>query len=298
MAAAMWEKIARQVPQDRPVLIAGPTASGKSDLALAIAAAGGGVVLNADALQVFADWRILTARPDAEACAAAPHALYGHVPGTQSYSVGAWLRDLSPLISGARPIIVGGTGLYFAALTEGLADIPPTPPEIREEATGRLAKGGVASLLAELDPPSAARIDRQNPMRVQRAWEVLRDTGRGIAAWQDETGPPLLPLSRTHPLVLGPSRAWLNHRIEARFDAMMANGLMEEVAANAPGWSPDLPASKAIGAAALMDHLAGRLTREEVRDRVTTQTRQYAKRQRSWFRARMKPWRWIDPEGV
>ncbi len=241
---------------DRPVLIAGPTASGKSALALAIAARQGGVVVNADALQVFANWRILTARPSRDEVAVAPHALYGHIPGDRDYSVGHWLRDVAPYIgSGAtadapRPIVIGGTGLYFAALTEGLADIPPTPREVRARADARMATEGAAALLAELDPATAARIDRQNPARVQRAWEVQESTGRGLAAWQDATPPPLLPLERAQPLLVDAGRDWLRARIARRFDAMLAAGALEEARANLAGWSDSLPSAKAIGARA------------------------------------------------
>ena len=277
---------------DLPVLIAGPTASGKSALALAIAESQGGVIVNADALQVYADWRILTARPAAAEMARAPHRLYGHVPGSRPYSVGAWLRDLAPLLGGdARPIITGGTGLYFAALTEGLADIPPPRPEIRAEAAARLSEGGVAALLADLDRATLARIDRQNPVRVQRAWEVWRQTGRGLAAWQDDTPPPLLPLGAAQPLLVEIGRERLNRRIERRLDAMLRAGLLDEARANLPGWSESRPSARAIGAVELMAHLRGEMTLDEARARMVTATRQYAKRQRSWFRARMRHWR-------
>jgi len=179
------------IAPDQPVLIAGPTASGKSALALQIAQAQGGVIINADAIQVFDNWRVLTARPPEEDEAAAPHLLYGHVPYDADYSVGHWLREVAPLLKGGpRPIIVGGTGLYFTALTQGLAEIPATPPALREEANARVAKEGFETLLAELDAKTAARIDCQNPMRVQRAWEVLTATGKPLADWQDNTPPP------------------------------------------------------------------------------------------------------------
>lgn len=294
---AGWKPLLAEVPHDLPVLIAGPTASGKSELALAIAEAQGGTVVNADALQVFSDWRILTARPGPEDLARAPHALYGHVPGDRPYSVGHWLRDLAPILAGTRPIIVGGTGLYFTALTQGLAEIPDTPPAIRAEADARIAKGGAADLLAELDPETAARIDRNNPMRVQRAWEVLRATGRGLADWQDRTGPPLLPLGQTTALVLSPDRDTLGARIDRRFDAMLRAGVMDEAARNAPGFRPDLPSSKAIGAAALVAAHRGEIGLDDAADAVRRLTRQYAKRQRTWLRSKMGDWKWIDPEG-
>lgn len=291
MAQTEMAEILAQAGTEAPVLIAGPTASGKSALAIEIAAARGGEIVNADALQVFSDWRILTARPTAEDEAEAPHHLYGHVPGTAAYSVGHWLRDLAPLLNGVRPIIVGGTGLYFTSLTQGLARIPATPDAIRAEADARLAEWGAESLLAELDPATAARIDRRNPVRIQRAWEVLRATGRGLASWQDETGPPLLPLDRAAAFVLDAPRDWLAPRIARRFDAMLEAGVMDEARANAPGWRPDLPSAKAIGAAELVAHVRGELPLDAARDRIVTLTQQYAKRQRTWFRGRMSAWR-------
>lgn len=287
-------EIIGKLDRETPILIAGPTASGKSALALAIAEAQGGRVINADALQVYADWRILTARASEEEERKVRHALYGHVPGDVPYSVGDWLRDLAPLLAGPRPIIVGGTGLYFSALTEGLADIPPTPAETRRKADARMSEEGADALLAELDPRTAARIDRQNPVRIQRAWEVQATTGRGLAAWQDETGPSLLPLEQAQALVLRADRDWLGQRIAKRFDTMLASGVLDEARRNQPSWRPDLPSAKAIGAAELMAHLAGEIDLTTLRERVIILTRQYAKRQRSWFRARMRDWSWLD----
>lgn len=287
------EPILRGLDPGRPVLIAGPTASGKSALALRIAEEQGGAIVNADALQVFADWRILTARPGPDEEARAPHRLYGHVPGGRAYSVGDWLRDLAPLLRGPeRPIVVGGTGLYFTALTEGLAEIPPTPAGVRAEADRRLSADGAAALLAELDPETAARIDRQNPVRIQRAWEVLAATGRGLASWHGETGAPLLPLDAAEAIVLDAGRDWLAQRIARRFRQMLADGLIDEARANRARWHPGLPSAKAIGAAALMAHLDGALGAEALEETVVTLTRQYAKRQRSWFRGRMRHWVW------
>jgi len=281
----------------RPVLIAGPTASGKSALALAIAERAGGVIVNADALQVFDGWRILTARPPPEDEARAPHALYGHVPFEADYSVGHWLRDLKPLLQGSdRPIVVGGTGLYFTALTEGLAEIPATPPAIRAEADARIAAEGHEALLAELDADTAARIDRLNPVRVQRAWEVLRATGHGLAVWQDETPAPLLPLGHAQPLVIEADRAWLNARIEARFDRMIAAGALDEVRANLPRWTPAALSAKAIGAPELLAHLRGDLTLAAATEAAKTASRQYAKRQRTWFRSRLGDWPRVAPQ--
>ncbi len=277
------------IKPDRPVLIAGPTASGKSALALEIAETQGGVIVNADALQVFANWRVLTARPPAEDLARASHALYGHVPGDQSYSVGHWLRDLTPFLD-QRPIIVGGTGLYFSALTEGLAEIPLTPPDIRAEADALSRE----TMLAALDPATTARIDQQNRMRVQRAWEVQRTTGRSLADWQDDTPPPLLALASCTALLIDAPKDWLTPRIERRFDMMLAQGALDEARANLADWDVSRPSSRAIGAPELIAHLEGEITLDEARTAAIIATRQYAKRQRTWFRARMKAWRSIS----
>lgn len=290
--------IVAQISPEQPVLIAGPTASGKSALALEIAQASGGVILNADALQVFANWRVLTARPSNADEALAPHALYGFLAGDAEYSVGHWLRDIAPYLAGnARPIIVGGTGLYFSALTEGLAQIPATAPDIRALADQRMAAEGRAGMLAELDaedPASAAKIDRLNPVRVQRAWEVLRSTGRGIAAWQEETPTPLLALENCASFVMDADRDWLAQRIDRRFDMMIEGGALEEARANLSTWDSSWPSSKAIGAAELIAHLRGALPLCEARSLAQAATRQYAKRQRTWFRSRMKAWHKIS----
>ncbi len=252
--------------------------------------------MNADALQVFADWRVLTARPSPAEAAQAPHALYGHVPWTASYSVGDWLRAVAPLLTdGPRPIIVGGTGLYFRALTEGLADIPATPPEIRAEAQARLGQIGLPTLAAELDDATRAGLDTANPMRVLRAWEVARHTGRSIRDWQSETPPPLLPLTSCSAFVLDAERDWLADRIARRFDMMLADGALNEARAVLPRWDPTLNAAQAIGAPELIAHLRGELTIDGAREHAIVASRQYAKRQRTWFRARMRDWTWLDP---
>jgi tRNA dimethylallyltransferase len=281
------------VSREAPVLIAGPTASGKSALAMALAARDGRLIVNADALQVYANWRILTARPSPADEAALPHALYGHVARDQPYSVGHWLRDLAPLLT--RPaVIVGGTGLNFNALTRGLAEVPDVPAAIRAEADARRASDGPAALLAELDPETAGRIDRQNPVRIQRAWEVLRATGRGLAAWQDATPAPLLLLSQAEALVLVPDVDWLNTRIDLRFQGMLADGALDEAQANLPDWDPKRPSSKAIGAPELIAHLKGMLSLKDAAAAATLASRQYAKRQRTWFRSNMKAWRQLS----
>lgn len=278
------------ISREAPVLIAGPTASGKSALAMEIAARDGRIVVNADALQVYGCWRLLTARPSKADETALPHALYGHVARMQPYSVGHWLREVAGYLD--RPVvIVGGTGLYLSALTEGLAEIPPVPPEVRAEADRRRLGEGFAVLRDELDAATAARIDLLNPARVQRAWEVLRATGRGLADWQAGTGAPLLPLARAEALVIRPDVDWLNARIDRRFDAMIDAGALEEARAERPFWHPAAAYARAIGAPELMAHLDGTLTLAEAVAAAKTASRQYAKRQRTWFRSRMKAWR-------
>lgn len=277
-----------------PVLIAGPTASGKSALALQIASQQGGVIVNADALQVYSNWRVLSARPSAEDEAQAPHAMYGHIGKTQPYSTGHWLREISTFLDGSqRPIIVGGTGLYFGALTQGLAEIPETPAEIRDEANERVASEGFEMLRRELDAETLSRIDTLNPMRVQRAWEVQRATNRPLWQWQDETPSPLLPLSSCAPFLFDVDKEWLNQRIAKRFSMMLDLGALDEARENLEDWTPSLPSSKAIGAPELIAYLKGETTLEEARELSTIATRQYAKRQRSWFRGRMKDWKHI-----
>ena len=292
------QDLIKSLDRSRPVLIAGPTASGKSALALEIARVLGGPIVNADALQVYSDWRVLTARPSAEDEMAWPHVLYGHVAGDVAYSVGTWLGEVRAYLGGNPPVIVGGTGLYFTALTEGLADIPATPQKIRDTAMARINAEGAAALLAELDPETASRIDQANPMRIQRAWEVLQSTGRGLSDWQDDTGPPLLPLNEAQPLLIDAPKDWLTPRIEQRFDQMIRAGALDEARQNAPDWHPGLPSAKAIGAAELIAHIRDEMSLEEARDAAIIATRQYAKRQRSWFRARMKDWHHDGADGL
>ncbi len=279
----------------QPVLIAGPTASGKSALALAIAQAQGGVIVNADALQVFDGWRVLTARPDDADLALAPHALYGHVPFDAPYSAGHWLRDVAPFLMGdTRPIIVGGTGLNFHALTQGLADIPATPSALRAKAD----QIALPDLLAGLDAQTRARIDTCNPMRVQRAWEVQQATGKSLAAWQDDTPPPLLPADQAVCITLDAPKDWLNDRIARRFDLMLQAGALDEAQRMLPHWDPAFQSSKAIGASELIAHLQGHLTLEDARDAAIIASRQYAKRQRTWFRSKHKDWHHIAADSA
>ncbi|MER2510132.1 MAG: tRNA (adenosine(37)-N6)-dimethylallyltransferase MiaA [Amaricoccus sp.] len=287
-----------------PVIIAGPTASGKSALALRVAERDGGVVLNADALQVYSCWQVLSARPDPEDLARAPHALYGHVACTEIYSVGAWLRDLAPLLADLarqrrRAIIVGGTGLYLSALTSGLAEIPTIAPEVRTRSEAILRHDGPEALIADLarlDPITLARIDRANPMRVQRAWEVVTATGRGMIDWQSARATPLIDPDSAVRVVLQPDISRLNNNITNRFHKMVAGGALEECAAfRDGGFDLSLPSARALGARELMAFLDGALPLDTAVDQAVTATRQFAKRQRTWFRNRMADWTWIDP---
>lgn len=292
-----WVDLAlKDLSRSAPVLIAGPTASGKSALALAIARRDDRLIVNADALQVYARWRILTARPNLQDEIEADHRLYGHVERDLSYSVGDWLREVSTVLQMGKPVvIVGGTGLYFSALTEGLVDIPSTPAEVRKIADFRRAKEGISGLLKELDVATSEKIDKANPARVQRAWEVLQSTGRGLADWQRDTGPALMPLRDADAFVLRPDVDGLNSRIDQRFDAMLASGALAEVVAELPYWVPGKPSARAIGAAELIRHLHGDLTLDAAINAAKLASRQYAKRQRTWARSRMSGWNSIIP---
>ena len=290
----MFHDIIKNISSTRPVLIAGPTASGKSALALAIAQSQGGVIVNADASQVYDCWRVITARPSTQDEAAAPHALYGHVPWDAPYSAGTWLREVLELMNGPeRVILVGGTGLYFAALTEGLAQIPEIRPDIRAQGD----QMALQDMLVALDPETRGRIDMANPARVQRAWEVQRSTGRGLAEWQDDTPAPALPISQAASFVMDAPKEWLTPRIEKRFSQMLAQGALDEVAAMAPLFDPTRPAFRAIGVPELTAHLRGEMTLEAAETRVTIATRQYAKRQRTWLRKHCAAWTWVSPTG-
>jgi tRNA dimethylallyltransferase len=275
-----------------PVLIAGPTASGKSALALALAETQGGVVVNADASQVYDCWRVISARPSVSEESRAKHLLYGHISADQPYSVGHWLREVTGILQqGIRPIIVGGTGLYFGALTQGLADIPAIPETVRAAALAMTRD----EMIAQLDPLTSARLDLNNPMRVQRAWEVLTTTGRGLAQWQDDTPPPLLPLTDCTAIAVDADKDWLNTRIVQRFDQMLDQGALDEVAAVRPHYDPELPAHRAIGVPELMACLDGHLTLDAACEDAIIATRQYAKRQRTWLRKNAKMWRKYVP---
>ena len=262
----------------------------------------GGVLINADSMQVYAQAPILTAQPSEADKARVPHLLYGHVSAREVYSVGRWRDDAAQAIAQARamkrvPIFVGGTGMYFMALTEGLADIPPTPPELREAARALLDDIGVEALQARLtdrDPVTASRLRPSDPQRVLRAFEVFEATGRPLAEWQGAPTAPLLKNARLASFVLDPPRPQLRARIAARFEAMLDQGGLDEARA-LEGLDPALPAAKLLGLRPLQALAAGTLTRAEVLDGAITATRQFAKRQMTWFRNRMPHYIWFDP---
>ncbi len=289
----------------RAVLIAGPTASGKSAVALEKARTTGGVIVNTDAMQVYDVLRVVTARPSDDDLAAAPHLLYGHVPPAKRFSTGDWLRAVTALLSelGERTaIFVGGTGLYFDALTKGFAEVPEVPPDIVREVEAELAgldRAARARLIAERDPETARLLKAPDPQRVARALAVLKATGRPLAQFQREAQRGLLEDYAVERIVLNPERGVLRGRIAQRFEGMLGAGAAEEVEALlALNLDPKLPAMKAIGVREIGDWLAGRASREEAVERAITASRQYAKRQRTWFRNRMADWTWIDPLAV
>jgi tRNA dimethylallyltransferase len=290
---------------DKAVLIAGPTASGKSALALALAAAHGGVIINADSMQVYRDLRVLTARPTPEQEAQAPHRLYGHVDAAVNFSAGAWVADAAKMLAEARaqrrlPIFAGGSGLYFKALTRGLSAVPPIPPEVRERVRARLERDGAEALHAELtqrDPASAERLKPRDRTRIARALEVIEATGRSLTDWHREGLPPLLPPGRFIAVFLSPDRDVLYARIDARFGAMLKAGALDEVAALASRkLDPLLPAMKAHGVPALIRHIGGEITLEEAAVIGRADTRHYAKRQFTWFRHQLPEFEWLKPE--
>ncbi len=287
------------------ILITGPTASGKSALALRMARERNGVVINADSMQVYDTLRVLTARPSEEEMAGVPHLLYGHVPASSSYSTGEWLRDISALLVDLGrqqrfPVIVGGTGLYFKALTGGLSDMPDIPDDIRERLRARLIEEGSTVLHAELlrcDPLMAQGLQPGDGQRIVRALEVMEATGKSIMEFQKASGPMIVDPDRAEKFVVLPERPVLHDRINRRFETMMESGAVEEVKALlALNLAPDATAMKAIGVSQIADMLAGGMSEAEVIEKSAAATRQYAKRQMTWFRNQMGPdWARIQP---
>lgn len=284
------------------VLIAGPTASGKSRLALDVARRTGGVIINADSMQVYSGLRVLTARPDDDDLAAAPHLLYGHIDPSVAYSTGQWLRDAAALdgqLAGRKAIFVGGTGLYFRALTEGLSAMPDVHEEIRNRWRARLEEEGPAELhreLANIDPKAASALQPNDGQRIVRALEVIEASGRSILDWQAQKGTSLVDVESAERLLVDIDRDLLRQRINSRFDAMIALGVLEEVRELvARKLDLSLPAMRAIGVPELSAHLEGKSSLSNAVDRAKTATRQYAKRQLTWFRNQLGPgWKAID----
>lgn len=287
------------------LLIAGPTASGKSALAIACARALGGVVVNADSMQVYADLRVLTARPSPEEEAAAPHELFGHVDAAVNYSVGKWLADAQAVLDEARAqgrlaILAGGTGMYFKALTQGLSDIPAVPEEVRAQVRAQaqgLSPPQLHARLAACDPMTAARLRPSDPQRILRALEIFAATGRPLAAFQGARQAPILPRGAWAGLFLDAPRDWLYARIDARFRAMVDQGAVKEARAlMARGLDPALPAMRAHGVPGLIDWLAGRASLEEAIARGQADTRHYAKRQATFARHQLPDFRFVAPQ--
>ncbi len=290
-----------------PILIAGATASGKSALAMAIAEHFGGVIINADSMQVYRELRILTARPSPADEARVPHSLYGFVAANDAYSAGRYARDAAVAIAkaqadGRRPIIVGGTGLYFKALIEGLSPVPEIRDDIRENWRGEAGQRGAGALHAELalrDPVMAARLRPSDTQRVVRALEVLHSTGRSLAEWQALKGEPVLNVAETFRLVVRVDRAELHARAEARFAQMIGQGAMEEVhALSEMQLDPSLPAMRAIGVRPLLRSLHGEISEEEAVAGAEAETRQYIKRQETWLKSHMISWKSIETKEV
>ena len=289
----------------KAVLIAGPTASGKSALAVELARAADGVVINTDSMQVYRDLRIITARPTLDDEARAPHRLYGHVDAAVNYSAGAWVADATAALAEARaqrrlPIFVGGSGLYFKALTRGLSAVPAVPPDIREHVRARLERDGPEALHAELkqrDPASAEKLKVRDRIRIARALEVIEATGRSLTDWHRDGLPPLLPPDQVMAVFLAPERDDLYARIDRRFGVMLEAGALDEVALLAArGLDPLLPAMKAHGVPALIRHLGGDLSLDEAAAIGRADTRRYAKRQFTWFRHQLPEFAWLKPE--
>jgi tRNA dimethylallyltransferase len=287
-------------------LIAGPTASGKSALALRLAAAVDGEIVNADSMQLYGDLRLLTARPSPEEEAQAPHHLFGTVDAADGWSVGRWLRAASEALHeiaarGRPAIAVGGTGLYFRALTHGLAEIPKVPAEVRRQAEAEYEAMGEAAFRARLagpDPAAALRIAPGDRQRLVRAWEVYAGSGTPLSDWQ-AGGEPALAEGTWNAVALEPPRDALYARCDARLSAMVEAGALDEVRALAARHlDPALPILKAVGVREMARHLRGEITLSEALSAAQQQTRNYAKRQTTWMRGQMADWpRLTAPDG-
>jgi tRNA dimethylallyltransferase len=284
------------------ILIAGPTASGKSAVAIALAERLGGTIINADSMQLYRELRILTARPSEAEERQAPHRLYGAVPASEAFSVGRWLEAAQAAIAEARgegrvPILAGGTGLYFKALLEGLAPVPDIPVEVRghwREQSERLGAEALHRELAGRDPGMAAKLRPSDPQRIVRALEVIDATGLSLSEWQGAPASPVLDADAVMKLVVAPEREPLYAAIDVRFDRMIEAGALEEVEALlALGLDDSLPAMRAHGVRELSAYLAGAGSLEDAAARAKTESRRYAKRQMTWARRYMADWEWF-----
>jgi tRNA dimethylallyltransferase len=270
------------------ILIAGPTASGKSVLALELAAKLRGIIINADSMQVYRDLRIITARPSPDEEQRLPHRLYGHVDAAENYSVGRWFGEAATALAdtlgrGQPAIVTGGTGLYFSTLTRGIAAVPPIPALHAE--------------LKRCDPATAARLKPGDRARITRALEVVLATGRSLTAWHADNTPGGVDLAGAAKVFLMPNRDELAQRIDARFDTMMAAGALAEVRALAArNLDPSLPAMKAHGVPWLIRHLKGEITMAEAAEQAKRDTRRYTKRQATWFRNQLPQFEWVEPQ--
>jgi tRNA dimethylallyltransferase len=289
----------------KPILIAGATASGKSALALALADELGGVIINADSMQVYSELRILTARPSAEEESRVPHRLYGHVPAAEAYSAGRFIAEAAVALEdakgkGLRPIIVGGTGLYFKALLEGLSPIPSVDDSVRAHWRGEAERLGAVALhavLVERDPEMARRLAATDTQRIVRALEILESSGRSLGYWQSQSGTPVIAESECVKLLVSRPRADLHARADARFEAMVARGGFEEAKALAAlGLDPALPAMRALGVAPLIAAARGEIALDAAIVQGKAETRQFIKRQETWSKRYMIAWIGINTQ--
>ena len=289
----------------KPILLTGCTGTGKSKLAIELAKLNDSIIINADSMQVYRCLRILTSRPSDNDINKFPHALYGHIDCHKNYSVGAWLREIENLLNYAkdnnlRPIIVGGTGLYFSLLVNGLSNIPTISSHVRG-AANQIKKNSPNKFVQDLkrfDPEALIDMDLSNKVRLQRAWEVYTQTGKSIRVWQKEyTQKPLLELSSVHPIILSCDRKLLDKRIELRFKRMSERGVINEIERIIYGkeiFSGEELIFRAIGFSEIKSHIRGDLTLEATETVVKLRTRQYAKRQRTWFKNQLKGWQKVS----
>ena len=286
-----------------PLLVFGPTASGKSAYAMMRAAERPSLIINADSMQVYRDLRILSARPSGTDEVAVPHALFGHVDGAEAYSTGRYIRDLEPVLEramadGLRPIIVGGTGLYFRAIVEGLSPVPEIPNDIRarwRELQREVGADALHAILATRDPEMAARLRPSDPQRIVRALEVLDATGRSLASWQAQPGAPLIAAEHCERVLIAAAREEVCARAERRFATMMDGGALAEVRKLiARDLDPALPVMRALGVPQLARHLAGEVTLDEAVGEAVAETRSYIKRQLTWAKRNMADWKALN----